>query len=231
MKSIKNLALVAGLLAVSSVSQAQFSSTWTAVSDYDFRGYSQSAKDPAIQASADYAFGESGFAIGAWASNVDFDNDEDAELDLYAAYTGSINDTFSWTAGATWYDYPLGDDLDGYAEVFVGFNAGNFGMKQWFADDFYALGDTALYTEFNYTQPFGENFSLAFHAGYSWGDYWEADEIVDYAVQANYTAGNFTIFGKLTGTDASGASKIEGDVGNNEPRVLVGIMTTLPWGE
>jgi uncharacterized protein (TIGR02001 family) len=231
MKSIRNLALVAGLLAVSSVSQAQFSSTWTAVSDYDFRGYSQSGKDPALQASADYAFGESGFAIGAWASNVDWDNDEDVELDLYAAYTGSINDTFSWTAGATWYDYPLGDDLDGYAEVFVGFNAGNFGMKQWFADDFYAGGQTALYTEFNYTQPFGEQFSLAFHAGYSWGDFWEADEIVDYGVQANWSVNNFTLFAKLTGTDASGTSKVEADVGNNEPRVLVGIMTTLPWGE
>jgi uncharacterized protein (TIGR02001 family) len=232
MKSIRNLALVTGLLALSSVAQAQFSSTWTAVSDYDFRGFSQSAKDPAIQGSADYAFGESGFAVGAWASTVDFDNDEDAELDLYAGYTGSINDTFSWTAGATWYDYPLGDDLDGYAELYAGFNAGNFGFKQWFSDDFYALGDTAQYTEVNYTQPVGEKFSLTFHAGYSWGDYWEdIGELVDYAVQANYSAGDFTLFAKFTGTDASGDEKLTGDVGNNEARVLIGVMTTLPWGE
>src|ERR1041384_8799245 len=106
MKSMKNLALVIGLLALSGVSQAQFSSTWTAVSDYDFRGFSQTAKDPALQASADYAFGESGFAIGAWASNVDFDGDADIELDLYAGYTGEINDTFSWTAGFVSYNYP-----------------------------------------------------------------------------------------------------------------------------
>ena len=72
MKSIKTMALVTGLLALSGVSQAQFSSTWTAVSDYDFRGFSQSAKNPALQGSADYAFGDSGFSIGAWASNVDF---------------------------------------------------------------------------------------------------------------------------------------------------------------
>jgi uncharacterized protein (TIGR02001 family) len=232
MKSIRNLALVTGLLALSSVAQAQFSSTWTAVSDYDFRGFSQSAKDPALQGSADYAFGESGFAIGAWASTVDFGNDEDAELDLYAGYTGSINDTFSWNAGAVWYDYPLGDDLDGYAELYAGFTAGNFGFKQWFSDDFYALGDTAQYTEFNYTQPIGENFSLGFHAGYSWGDYWEdIGELVDYAVQANYTAGDFTLFAKFTGTDASGAEKIETDIANNEPRFLIGVMTTLPWGD
>jgi uncharacterized protein (TIGR02001 family) len=232
MKSMKTLALAVGLLGLSGVSQAQFSSTWTAVSDYDFRGFSQSAKDPALQGSADYAFGESGFAIGAWASTIDFDNDEDVELDLYAGYTGSINDTFSWNAGAVWYDYPLGDDTDGYAEIYAGFTAGNFGFKQWFSDDFYALGDTAQYTEFNYTQPIGEQFSLAFHAGYSWGDYWEdIGELVDFAIQANYAVGDFTIFAKFTGTDASGDEKIEDDLFNNEPRFLVGVMTTLPWGE
>ncbi len=232
MKSIRNLALVTGLLALSGVAQAQFSSTWTAVSDYDFRGFSQSAKDPALQGSADYAFGESGFAVGAWASTVDFGNDEDAELDLYAGYTGSINDTFSWNAGAVWYDYPLGDDLDGYAEVYAGFAAGNFGFKQWYSDDFYALGDSALYSEINYTQPIGEKFSLVFHAGYSYGDYWDdVGELVDFAVQGNYSAGNFTLFAKFTGSDASGSEKIETDIANNEPRFLVGVMTTLPWGE
>src|SRR3954466_5526686 len=103
MKSIRTLALVTGLLALSGVSQAQFSSTWTAVSDYDFRGFSQSAKDPALQGSADYAFGDSGFSVGAWASNVDFGPavDGDVELDLYANFVGKINDTFSWTAGLT----------------------------------------------------------------------------------------------------------------------------------
>ena len=167
MKSIKTLALVTGLLAISGVSQAQFSSTWTAVSDYDFRGVSQSGKDPALQGSADYAFAN-GLSIGAWASNVDFGVEDEIELDLYLNYTGKINDTFAWTGGATWYDYPDGDDLDGYAEVYVGFNAGAFSMKQWFADDFYALGDSALYTEANYTAPMTDSLALVLHVGYSW---------------------------------------------------------------
>ena len=60
--------------------------------------------------------------------------------------------------------------------------------------------------------PVGDKFSLAFHAGYSWGDYWDADgEVVDYAVQGNYTAGNFTMFGKFTGTDASDATEVHPD--------------------
>jgi len=243
MKSIKTLALVTGLLALSGVSQAQFSSTWTAVSDYDFRGFSQSGTDPALQGSADYAFGDSGFSIGAWASNVDFSPyDGDIETDLYANYAGKINDTFSWTTGVTYYMYPgssandtLGLPAIGeYWEAYVGFNAGNFSFKQWYADDFYEAGVSAEYTEANYTQPIGEKFSLAFHAGYAWGDYWSdvyGKELFDYAVQGNFTAGNFTLFAKFTGTDASGVYKVTGDVGNNEPRVLVGVMTTFPWGD
>src|SRR5688572_499671 len=217
MKSMKTLALVTGLLALSGVSQAQFSSTWTAVSDYDFRGVSQSAKNPALQASADYAFGDSGFSMGAWASNVDFDVDDDVELDLYVNYAKEINEHFTFTAGGTYYDYPLGTGLSGYPEFYIGANFSNFSIKQWYSDDFYAGGSTAAYTEANYTQPIGESFSLAFHAGYSWGDYWDdGGEIVDYAVQGNWTVGNFTLFAKFTGTDASGDQKVEDDVNNNE---------------
>jgi uncharacterized protein (TIGR02001 family) len=245
MKSIKSLALVAGLLAISGVSQAQFSSTWTAVSDYDFRGFSQSAKGPALQGSADYAFGDSGFSIGAWASNVDFGDSVDGnlELDVYANYVGKINDTFSWTAGITRYTYPGSSASDTkiaigeYFEGYVGFNAGAFSFKQWYANDFYEADESAQYTEVNYTVPFGDKFSLALHAGYSWGDYWdllgdaigESGPLFDYALQGNYVAGNFTIFAKFTGTDASGFEKITSDEANNEARVLVGVMTTFPW--
>ena len=231
MKLIKTLALVTGLLALSGVSQAQFSSTWTAVSDYDFRGFSQSAKDPALQASADYAF-SNGFAVGAWVSNVDFEPaDGDVEMDLYAGYTGKINDTFSWTAGGVYYSYPGSDDIGEFLEVYAGFSAGAFGFKQWYADSLFDSGVSAQYTEVNYTQPIGEKFTLAFHAGYAWGDAWEDIELFDYAVQLNYAAGHFTVFGKFTGTDGSGLTKITADVNNNEPRLLVGVMTTLPWAK
>jgi uncharacterized protein (TIGR02001 family) len=228
---------VTGLLALSGVSQAQFSSTWTAVSDYDFRGFSQSAKNPALQASADYAFGDSGFSMGAWASNVDFGNtvDGDIELDIYAGYVGKINDTFSWTAGFTRYNYPGSSNsatkikIGEYFEYYGGFNAGNFSFKQWWTDALFDGPNSAQYTEGNYTQPLGEKMSLAFHAGYAWGDAWDNHELVDYAVQFNYTAGKFTLFGKFTGTDASGDDKFTTDENNNEARVLVGLMTTLPW--
>jgi len=229
MKSIKTLALVTGLLALSGVSQAQFSSTWTAVSDYDFRGFSQAAKDPALQASADYAF-SNGLSIGAWASNVDFSPaDGDVELDFYLNYVGKINDTFSWTAGFTYYSYPGSSDIGEYPEFYVGLNAGNFSFKQWYADKLYDSDFSGQYTEANYTQPINDALSLAFHLGYAWGDAWDNIETTDYAVQLNYTAGHFSLFGKFTGTD--GDAKITSDVNNNEARFLVGVSTTFPWGK
>lgn len=229
MKSFKTLALVVGLMGLSGVSQAQFSSTWTLVSDYDFRGTTQTAKDPALQASADYAFGDTGWAIGAWASNVDFgDDDADIELDLYAGYTGEINETFSWTAGVTYYTYPS-SDLDETLELYAGFNAGDFGFKQWYSDDWGGTGDSAQYTEVNYTIGINDAVSVGLHAGYSWGDYWDDFETFDYGVQLNYTYNNFTFFGKFTGTD--GDAEVKTDVGNNEARFLVGVTTTLPWGK
>jgi uncharacterized protein (TIGR02001 family) len=228
MKSIKTLALVTGLLAISGVSQAQFSSTWTAVSDYDFRGFSQSATDPALQGSADYAF-SNGLSIGAWASNVDFGDsvDGDVELDFYLNYVGKINDTFAWTAGFTYYSYPGSDDIGEYPEFYVGLNAGNFSFKQWYADSLYDSDFSGQYTEANYTQPLADNMSLAFHLGYAWGDAWEDIETTDYAVQFNYTVSKVTLFAKFTGTE--GDLEIESDENNNEARVLVGVMTTFPW--
>ena len=50
---------------------AELSATVTATTDYDFRGITQTAQDPAIQGSIDLAT-DPGFYAGVWASNVDF---------------------------------------------------------------------------------------------------------------------------------------------------------------
>jgi uncharacterized protein (TIGR02001 family) len=223
--------VAAGLLAASAAANAQFSSTITATNDYDFRGFSQSAKDPAIQASLDYAF-PAGFAIGAWASNIDFSPaDGDVELDLYGSYTGKINDDNSWSIGFTYYAYPGSDDLGEYPEYFLGYNYKNFGIKQWYADDFYESGESAEYTEANATFPLPNSFSLLAHVGYSWGDYWDlaGGELFDYSVGVGYTYEKLNFALKFNGTAPSGAQKVTGDVGNNEGRVVFTVSTTLPW--
>jgi uncharacterized protein (TIGR02001 family) len=218
-------------LCAASAASAQFSSTVAAVSDYDFRGVSLSARDPALQASADYAFGDSGLSAGAWVSNVDFGSGDDAdvELDFYIDYERSLNDVFALYAGFSLYTYPGSDDAETSPEAYIGVGAGDFALLQWFTHDYSGLGQKALYTEANYTPALSESLALTVHAGYSYGDAFDDAELFDFAVGLDYSAGNFVIGAKLVATDASGDLKVRDDVFNNEPRFLVSISTTLPW--
>jgi hypothetical protein len=83
------------MLALGAAAQAEVTGTVTVVSDYDFRGITQSAQDPALQGSIDYAH-DSGFYIGAWASNIDFGDefDADVEVDVYAGFRGGEDVTW-----------------------------------------------------------------------------------------------------------------------------------------
>jgi uncharacterized protein (TIGR02001 family) len=63
------------------------------VTDYRYRGISQSRLKPAVQAGVDYA-DKSGFYVGAWGSTIKWIKDSGAadgtvELDLYGGYKGS----------------------------------------------------------------------------------------------------------------------------------------------
>lgn len=57
----------------------------TLVSEYAFRGISQSSESPAVQGSVSWAH-DSGAYLGFWASSVDL-VDASTELDLYAGYS------------------------------------------------------------------------------------------------------------------------------------------------
>jgi len=80
------------------------------VSDYRFRGISQSRLRPALQGGADFAH-ESGFYLGFWASTIRILRDipggnGPVELDLYGGYKGKINDDFAYDVGLLRYQYP-----------------------------------------------------------------------------------------------------------------------------
>ena len=79
-----------------------------AVTDYRFRGISQSRLDPAIQGGVDYAH-KSGFYLGFWASSIKWINDAggnaDAELDFYGGYKGNAGD-LGYDLGVLRYQYP-----------------------------------------------------------------------------------------------------------------------------
>jgi uncharacterized protein (TIGR02001 family) len=79
------------------------------ISDYRFRGLSQSNRNVALQAGIDYAF-DSGFYLGFWSSSIrwikKFGGDGPVELDFYGGYKGKINDSLSYDVGYLRYQYP-----------------------------------------------------------------------------------------------------------------------------
>lgn len=81
-----------------------------AVTEYRYRGISQSGKKPALQAGADFAH-KSGVYLGTWASTITWIKDSGpglkgpVEVDIYGGYKGAINETFSYDVGALQYWY------------------------------------------------------------------------------------------------------------------------------
>jgi uncharacterized protein (TIGR02001 family) len=84
-----------------------------AVTEYRYRGISQSAREPALQGGVDYS-AASGWYVGAWASTIKWIKDSSfpgasakgpVELDLYGGYKGSINDALSYDVGGLYYWY------------------------------------------------------------------------------------------------------------------------------
>jgi uncharacterized protein (TIGR02001 family) len=78
------------------------------VSDYRYRGISQSRLEPALQGGVDYT-DKSGFYVGAWGSTIKWIKDAGAsqgsfELDLYGGYKGAVGDV-SYDVGFLRYEY------------------------------------------------------------------------------------------------------------------------------
>ena len=87
-----------------------------AVSDYRYRGISQTRLQPALQGGADYAFA-SGLYVGTWMSNIKWIKDAGKvagadvgsapiEWDFYGGYKGEIAKDFTYDVGALVYYYP-----------------------------------------------------------------------------------------------------------------------------
>jgi uncharacterized protein (TIGR02001 family) len=218
----------AALSLTAMVANAEVTGTVTAVSDYDFRGVSLSAKDPALQGSIDYAH-DSGFYAGVWGSNIDSgDNvDGDIEVDLYLGFANQINDDLGYDIGLVYYTYPGSDDIDEYPEFYAGLSYKWLELKQWYTHDYAGLEEDALYTEANASFDLVENLSLGLHLGYNYGDAFEDFEYLDYSVGLTYTLSHFDFGLKYVDNDQD--EQTEDDVFNSEGRVIFSISTTFPW--
>ncbi|MCB2108901.1 MAG: TorF family putative porin [Rhodobacteraceae bacterium] len=171
-------AIAISVLAAGSIAHAQDDGAFGSVSgsialtsDYIFRGYSQTAEDPAIQGGLTWS-ADAGFYAGFWGSNVEFAPGDGAslELDLFAGYSGAV-DNLSYDVGVIYYAYPgdaAGTNYDYWeGAVKLGYD---FGPASWTAGVYYSpdnFGGTndAVYLTTGVAVPLAENFSIDANIG------------------------------------------------------------------
>jgi uncharacterized protein (TIGR02001 family) len=108
MKTLLITAAAVLLGTVPALSQAELAFNVGAVTDYRYRGISQSRLKPAVQAGIDYSAG--GFYLGAWASSIkwikDGGGDASVEVDVYGGYKGELASGLGYDVGVLTYQYP-----------------------------------------------------------------------------------------------------------------------------
>ena len=232
-------ALLGALIAVPMVASAEWegSANVTLTSDYVFRGVSQTDEDPAIQGGFDLSH-DSGFYIGAWASNVDFNEEDstdpaaddaaDMELDLKAGYTNEMGD-IGYDVSLLRYIYPGADaDLE-YNELILALDYRGFTGTLGYSNDIFNSDETGLYYGLAYAHEFMEGLTVSAGAGYSDFDknvfgIGNPDSYVDYHVGV---AKDFAGFGfDLSWYDTNNDGKdLYGDIADG--RVVLSISKDL----
>jgi uncharacterized protein (TIGR02001 family) len=181
------------------------------VSDYRFRGFSQSSQNVAVQAGIT-ATHESGFYVGTWGSSISFAGS--SEVDIFGGWSGAVAEGVTVDVGLLYYLYPKhgGGDTDffepyvnligtvGPATIKVG---ANYAWSQ------SALGDNDaiyLHAEPSIAIP-GTPFGLNGHLGYASSDAFPGGfdgEVWDWSLGATATWKNLTFGVSYVDTDEPG---------------------------
>lgn len=211
-KRIIASALAAALLGSGAAfaEDSPFSANVSIVSDYAYRGISQTDQRPALQGGFDYAH-DSGFYVGVWGSNVSWLSDAEKgtgvnssnslEIDVYAGYAAELG-PIGLDVGLLQYYYPGDFDsawktatnldnpntLEGY--VGVSWEFLSFKYSHSFTDLFGAPDSKdSGYYDLSASYEVMDGLTLDAHYGYS--DIRNADNYEDWKLGATYSAGGF----------------------------------------
>src|ERR1700716_843610 len=126
-----------------------FTGNLAVVSDYRFRGISQSFRQPAVQGGFDYSH-SSGFYVGNWNSSVSglsYPGGAGIEMDLYAGYKFEPVKDVLLDVGALYYYYP-GALVAGTTKKFNNGEIYLSGAYKWFSAKYsYGVTDFAVRSE------------------------------------------------------------------------------------
>lgn len=179
--NLKAAILAALLLAptVSFAEEAESNFSWNAgvFSDYVFRGVSQTGKDVAFQGGVDYSFGDSGFYVGAWGSNIDFGAQAapDVEIDAYVGYNTDIGEKVNFDVMLTRYTYHGADS--GYGNIDYNELITKIALKDvatltlGYTNDYSNTGENVLYANLGHSWDLGNEYSLNAGFGRTFADF------------------------------------------------------------
>jgi len=174
--------------------------------DYSFRGWSQTAREPAIQGGFDVSF-DSGFYVGTWASNVNFGNTS-MEWDLYFGWSTEISEGVGLDVGFIHFEYPDDRDALNYQELAGSISFGDITVGVNYSPEYLAVADvTFVYPYADYSVGLGEDVSLDLHLGFNMADspggdfFGEGDEYIDYSASVSMPLMGASVSIGLYGTD------------------------------
>jgi uncharacterized protein (TIGR02001 family) len=193
-----------------------FSYNVGAVTDYRYRGISQSRLKPALQGGIDFAH-KSGFYLGTWASSIkwvkDAGGDAPAEIDLYGGYKASYND-IAYDIGVLTYQYP-GHKLPvspNTTELYAAGTVGPATLKYSHSvTNLFGFSDSknSGYLDLSASFDLGNSWSVTPHIGHQWVKHNSAFAYTDYSVTLGKDFGNgLSASAALVGTDASSGAYV-----------------------
>lgn len=193
-----------------------FSYNVGAVTDYRYRGISQSRLNPALQGGIDFAH-KSGFYLGTWASSIkwvkDGGGDAPAEIDLYGGYKASYND-IAYDIGVLTYQYP-GHKLPvspNTTELYAAGTVGPATLKYSHSvTNLFGFSDSknSGYLDLSANFDLGNSWSVTPHIGHQWVKHNSGFSYTDYSVTLGKDFGNgLSASAALVGTDASSGAYV-----------------------
>ena len=168
-----------------------------AVSDYRYRGLSQSRLKPALQGGADFAL-KSGFYAGAWGSSIkwvkDSAGDAPVEIDLYGGYNGTMS-SVAYDVGVLTYRYPSHDlpISPNTTEIYAAGTIGPATLKYSHAvTNLFGFSDSknSYYLDLSAAFDLGSGWSMTPHIGYQKVKNNDDFSYTDYALTLGKDFGN-----------------------------------------
>lgn len=178
------------------------------VSDYIFRGVTQTSENPTVQGGFDYEYVPAGVYAGTWASGVDFE-DASVEVDLYGGWRRAW-DQLTVDFGAIYYGYPGAEDDLNYdyweASAAAGYDFGFASTTAAFnySPEFFGDSGDALYSALYVDIPLPYSLMINSHIGYQAVDDNAAFALPDYtdwSIGLGYNVAGFDLGLSYADTD------------------------------